>query len=158
MASGGRRHDDRLIGATMGTMFQNRKLRKHFKDLHQKALGEGLNELADHVRTDSKGVLFGDEKVLADEAVLITGPAGVESGEHDVQHWGWMVLTTKRANFERLDGDRVRVAFVEDLTLDSSSGPFDNYLWQDKAQLRRISFGFLEDSGARAELARVAGG
>lgn len=139
-------------------MFEERKQYKQLDRCHQAALSQGLDAVGEHVRTDTAGVIAGNEQLLCDDPALITGPQGVESGEWDPTSFGWLVLTTKRLNFRRIDGDRVRVAFLDDLTLDRSDGPFDTYRWQDRAQLRLISFGFAKGAATRRELASRASG
>jgi hypothetical protein len=134
-------------------MFEERKQYKKLDQRYQAALEQGLPPVGEHVRTDTAGVIAGSEEILCDDPALVTGPQGIASGEWDLKSFGWLVLTNKRLNFKRIDGDRVRVAFLDDLTLDSSDGPFDTYRWQDRAQLRLISFGFLKGARTRAELA-----
>jgi hypothetical protein len=137
-------------------MFEDRKARKKMQLQYEEALSQGLSALGTDVRKDTENVLFGTERIVAECPAIITGPSGVESGDHKLESWGWLVLTTKRLSFRRLDGDRVRVAFTEDLNFDSSTGPFDNYNWHDRATIRNISFGFLKDETTRDELARLA--
>jgi len=135
-------------------MFEERKLYKKLDQRYRAALEEGLNDVRDHVRSDTENLLAGTETMVSDDAGLITGPKGVSSGEWEPTSFGWLVLTNKRLNFRRIDGEqvRVRVAFLDDLTLDSTDGPFDTYKWQDRAQLRLISFGFLKGARTRTEL------
>lgn len=133
-------------------MFEDRKMQKKLEQAYQVAMAGDLPALGAHVKADTENLVAGNEVMVCDDPVLVTGPAGVESGEWDLQSWGWLVLTNKRINFKRLDGDRVRVGFFDDFTFDSSSGPFDTYRWQDKAQLRVISFGFLKGATTRSEL------
>jgi hypothetical protein len=133
-------------------VFEDRKARKKLEESHAAAMAEGLPALIAAVQADTDNVIAGNEVMVGSDPALITGPAGVQAGEWETVSWGGLVLTSTRLNFRRLDGDRVRVAFVGDLTFESTSGPFDTYKWQDKAQLRMISFGFLKNSTLRSEL------
>jgi hypothetical protein len=134
-------------------VFEERKQYKKLEQRYQAALEQGLPPVGAHVKTDTEGVIAGNEEMVCDDPALVTGPQGIASGEWDLKSFGWLVLTNKRLNFKRIDGDRVRVAFLDDLTFDSSDGPFDTYKWQDRAQLRLISFGFLKGATTRTELA-----
>lgn len=135
-------------------MFEDRKIAKKMDQSYQQAMAIGLSELGDHVKADTGDLVAGNEVMVGDTPAIVTGPAGVESGELPPESWGWLVLTNKRLNFRRLDGDgvMVRVAFVGDLTYDRTDGHFDTYKWQDRAQLRVISFGFLKGSTLRDEI------
>jgi hypothetical protein len=135
-------------------VFADRKTYKRLDQSYQEAMKAGLGDLGEHVKRDTGDLIAGNEVLVGDDPALVTGPAGVASGEFEPTSWGWLVLTSKRLNFRRLDGDgvQVRVAFVDDLGLDATEGPFDTYKWQDRAQLRVISFGFLKQSSIRSEL------
>lgn len=134
-------------------MFEERKQYKKLEQRYQAALEQGLPGIGKHVMDDTENLIAGNEEMVSDDPGLITGPQGIASGEWDLKSFGWLVLTNKRLNFMRIDGDRVRVAFLDDLTLDHSDGPFDTYKWQDRAQLRLISFGFTKGATTRTELA-----
>jgi hypothetical protein len=134
-------------------MFEEKKQYKKLDQRHKAALAQGLPGIGAHVKADTENLIAGNEEMVCDDPALVTGPQGIDSGEWDLKSFGWLVLTNKRLNFMRIDGDRVRVAFLDDLTLDNSDGPFDTYKWQDRAQLRLISFGFLKGATTRAELA-----
>ena len=138
-------------------LFGGSKADKALRKQYKQAMGEGLAELRDHVQRDTANVVAGREEIVTDGPAIITGPAGVSSGDHPITSWGWLVLTTTRLNFKRLDGDRVRVAFLTDLSKGDAEGAFDHYHWQDKAQLRNISFGFVEGD-IRDKLAELSGG
>lgn len=135
-------------------MFEDRKIAKKMDQSFKEAMTIGLDDLGEHVKADTANLVAGNEVMVGDDPAIVTGPAGVASGDLDPKSWGWLVLTSKRLNFRRLDGDgvQVRVAYVGDLTLDSTDGLFDTYKWQDRAQLRIISFGFLKNSTLRGEI------